>query len=337
MSISRRPRRTHWLGALAFFVLALPVPVARAGPPPPGECPSVSGVPLLEEGKGLVDAPPVLLREGTMVDAERLLMLRRLLPAVIWQHREAFFYDGMRMEIGGCYAAYPAFGPYKAATQRFRGQAKLDDEGNLLDYTAGLPFPARRHRPGGRARPPLAGRGTSRSAGAAPATAGRFRITEIPARVGGILTFDGRFFFLQIGHRSRSGGRRLPAARAEGPGVGGRRRVREPLRRARTGVAAVPLPRIRARSTTSPDDIFVYVPTMRKQRRAATNWVDGLYVPTYTSGNEGAGGGLVYGDGASIAPTAGLSIAASEDMGRGLTGSACDPTSTCGGTWASRR
>jgi hypothetical protein len=280
-------------------------------------------VPLLEEGKGLVDAPPVLLREGTMVDAERLLMLRRLLPAVIWQHREAFFYDGMRMEIGGCYAAYPAFGPYKAATQRFRGQAKLDDEGNLLNYTAGLPFPPDDIDPeAGEAAARWAWNLEERWRGAG--YRGRFRITEIPARVGGILTFDGRFFFLQIGHRSdlAEDGYRLPEQKDLAWAAGGE--FESPF-----DARGLAWRQFRSRESEEkhdePDDIFAYVPTMRKQRRAATSWVDGLYVPTYTSGNEGAGGGLVYGDGGTIAPTAGLSIAASEDMGHGLTGFSLRP------------
>ena len=39
------------------------------------------------------------------------------------------------------------------------------------------------------------------------------------------------------------------------------------------------------------DDTFVYVPTMRKPRRAATTWVDGIFTPRYTvSGDDGGGG-----------------------------------------------
>ena len=75
--------------------------------------------------------------------------------------------------------------------------------------------------------------------------------------------------------------------------------------------------------------MFVYVPAMRKQRRAATSWVDGLFVPNYTLGDQGAGGGLIYGDGSAtggtIAPTAGLNIAVSEDKRRGFTGISLRP------------
>ena len=44
------------------------------------------------------------------------------------------------------------------------------------------------------------------------------------------------------------------------------------------------------------DDTFVYVPTMRKVRRSATSWVDGLYAPRYlVAGVESAGGGVPFG------------------------------------------
>jgi hypothetical protein len=58
--------------------------------------------------------------------------------------------------------------------------------------------------------------------------------------------------------------------------------------------------------------------------------VDGLYIPQYTGGGEGAGGSMIYGEpnsgsGGNVAPTAGLSIAISENKGRGLTGLSLRP------------
>ncbi len=297
---------------------------ANAAPPAQGECPSVVGAPTLEDGKGLVDAPPVLLEEGMLVEADQLLMLRRLVPPVIWQHREVFFYEGMRMEIGGCHTRYPVFTPYKAATERFRGKPRLDDDGNLEDYTAGLPFSPDDIDPKDkRAGIRWAWNLEQRYRGAG--FRGRFRITEIPARIGGILTFEGDFFFLQTGHR------------ADQPEDGYRVGNQEDMIWAAGGVFHSPVDarhlawrQFRNRESEEryqePDDTFVYVPTMRKQRRAATPWVDGLYVPTYTAGNEGAGGSLSYGEaGGTISPTAGLSIAASEDRGQGLTGISLRP------------
>ncbi len=289
-------------------------------PPPSGECPSVVGAPLLEEGKGLVDAVPVMLEEGMAVEADQLLMLRRLLPPVIWQHREVFFYEGMRMEIGDCHARYPVFGPYKTATELFRGEPRVDDDGNLQNYTAGLPFPP----------DDIDGRDPQsavkwawnleqryRGAG----FRGSFRITELPARTGGILTYEGDLFFLQTGHRADHPESGYSTRDDDGDMVW-----------AAGGEFATPfdarhLAWRQFRSEESeenweePDDIFVYVPAMRKQRRAGAGWVDGLYVPNYMGGGEGAGGGMAIG-GASgtISPTAGLNIAITEDKGHGLTG-----------------
>jgi hypothetical protein len=71
---------------------------------------------------------------------------------------------------------------------------------------------------------------------------------------------------------------------------------------------------------TYPDDVFVYIPEMRKMRRAATRWVDGAYVPNYKVAGQYGGGGVVYGEGGSLNPTAGINISASEDSRSALTG-----------------
>jgi len=293
-------------------------------PPPAGDCPSVVGAPLLEEGKGLVDAPAVLLKEGMAIDADQLLMLRRLLPPVIWQHREVFFYEGMRMEIGECHARYPGFAPYRAATERFRGEPRLDEDGNLLNYTAGLPFPADTidtRDPQAAAKWAWNLEQRYRGAG----YRGSFRISEIPARTGSVLTYEGSLFFLLTLHRSdkpeehyrlRKRGRMVWAAGGNFVRPFDARHLA--WRQFRT--------RKSQQHWEEPDDMFAYVPSMRKQRRAASNWVDGLYVPTYTAGAEGGGGAMAYGGGSgSISPTAGLSIAMSEDKGNGLKGISLRP------------
>jgi hypothetical protein len=301
---------------------------AAAAPPPEGECPSVVGAPLLEEGKGLVDAPPVLLKEGMAVEVDRLLMLRRLLPAVIWQHREVFFYEGMRMEIGSCHARYPVFSPYRAASERFRGQPKLDDANNLEDYTAGQPFlPEDIDPEDEQAAARWAWNLEQRYRGAG--FRGSFRITEIPAQIGGILTYEGEFFRLQTGHRTdlADQGYSIPDQEKVAWAAGG-----EFLRP--FDARHLAWRQFRSRESLSDfelaDSTFVYVPSMRKPRRGATNWVDGLYIPLYTGGGEGAGGSMLYGEpnsgaGGNVSPTAGLSIAISEDKGHGLTGLSLRP------------
>jgi len=313
---------------LACLAMAAFAGAAAAEPPPEGECPSVVGAPLLEDGKGLVDAPPLLLKEGTIVEANRALMLRRLLPAVVWQHREVFFYEGMRMVIGACHAGYPVFGPYRAATERFRGQPKLDRRSNLEDYTAGLPFPPEDIDPkDAQAAAKWAWNLEQRHRGAG--FRGHFRITEIPARLGGPLTFEGTFFYLKTSARPDLAEQGYGFEDQQGWSWAAGGEFDKPF-----DARHLAWRQFRSRKALedyeAADSTFVYVPAMRKQRRGATNWVDGLYVPSYTGGTEAAGGGMIYGDGSSgssgtIAPTAGLSIATSEDRGHGLTGISLRP------------
>jgi hypothetical protein len=72
------------------------------------------------------------------------------------------------------------------------------------------------------------------------------------------------------------------------------------------------------------DRTWVYVPDMRKPRRAATSWVDGLFTPRYSASQQfQAGGGVPFmvGDQVdAINPTAGVSAAASENIRRGFVG-----------------
>jgi hypothetical protein len=72
---------------------------------------------------------------------------------------------------------------------------------------------------------------------------------------------------------------------------------------------------------------------MRKPRRAATTWVDGIFTPRYTVAGDDGGGGIPFGVGGgemapaieAIHPTAGLSIQVTEDIRRGFTGLAIRP------------
>jgi hypothetical protein len=79
-----------------------------------------------------------------------------------------------------------------------------------------------------------------------------------------------------------------------------------------------------------PDDTFVYVPTMRKVRRAASTWVDGIYTPRYRVAGDSGGGGLPIGGGdlgigGSINPSSAESAAATENLRRGFEGLALRP------------
>ena len=79
------------------------------------------------------------------------------------------------------------------------------------------------------------------------------------------------------------------------------------------------------------DRTFVYVPTMRKVRRAATPWVDGMYVPRYRVAGDAGGGGIAVGGNeysgtqATINPTSAQSVHQTEHLPRGFTTLALRP------------
>ena len=165
------PRRPI-LAALALLA-ALAAP-AMAEPPPEGRCPDVGG-----GAAGLrSDGGDSLLREGDVLRLENLLSLAQLFPDEVWSFREAFFYEGMRMEIGSCHRRYPVADFYREATERFAARAKLDEDGNLAGYVAGLPFPPESIAPGDpEAGVKWAWNFQHRYRGAGPV--GRFRIVDL--------------------------------------------------------------------------------------------------------------------------------------------------------------
>lgn len=298
---------------------------AGAGLPPEDRCPSFSG---LHRGGAETDAVPALLREGMVIDETGLLSLRALLPEEVWRNRDAFFHEGMRMEIGPCHRRYPVPEFFAEATEAFAGRASLDRDGNLHGHRAGLPFPPEATDPGDPANGARWAWNLERRWRGA-GFAGEFRLVDMPSRIGGVQTYRGTFFFIQTGHRADL--RESDYALTESDGTlwiaGGR--FDEPF--AARHLAWRQLRPTKAQLRYSqPDDIFVYVPTMRKMRRAAAPWVDGFYTPRYrVSGDSGGGampiGGGEFGPTGAIQPTAGESIAVTENLRRGFTGLALRP------------
>ncbi|MCZ6783505.1 MAG: DUF1329 domain-containing protein [Proteobacteria bacterium] len=283
--------------------------------PPPAEGPPV-------------DAIPLVLKEGMVLLKEDLMILRQLIPSELWRHREVFFHEGMRMVVGGCHRRYPTAGFYRRATEKFAGQSKLDDDQNLLGHTAGLPFP-----PDGidaedeDAALRWAWNVQYRYRGAGPR--GKFRVVDFPSSLGSVQTYEGTFFLIQASERADLAEQNYEIAE-KGDDLwiwGGE--FDEPFDT--RGLAWRQYrPDKSRRRYNQPDDIFVYVPTMRKMRRAAATWVDGLYSPRYAVSGDAGGGGLVFGDpvsgtGGAINPTAGLSAAVSESTRRGFEGMALRP------------
>lgn len=318
--MSRPNGRLRAAGALAALLAlqALFSGPAGASPPEEGDCPTVSGASAKDPAAR--DASPVTLREGMVLTLDDLLVLKQLVPKEIWGHRQVFFHEGMRMEIGPCHRRYPVPGFFREATERFAGKASLDKKGNLRGYTAGLPFPPasidleakdaalrwawnmqQRFRGGGHR--------------------GSFRLVDFPGRTGGVMTYEGRFFLLPTRGRADlakqdyavPGGDELAFA------AGGR--FSEPFEARHLAWRQFRPIEVDDDTYNESDDIFVYVPTMRKMRRASIAWVDGLYFPTYTVAGDSGGGTVPINDGNStISPTAGLSIAVTQNAYRGFEG-----------------
>jgi hypothetical protein len=312
-SASSGPR---WLATLlAGAALAAP---AAGAPPPEGTCPALNARP----GGGVAeDATPTRMPEGVLVPHAALIALRHLLPEEIWQLRHAFFFDGMRLEIGACHRRYPTSDFYAAATEQFAGKARLDEDNNLHGYVAGLPFPPASIDP---AAPDAAARWAwnfeKRYRGAGPN--GHFRLTDFPSRMGGVLIYEGSFFLLQSRERAD-----LAASRYSIPGadeslwIGGGR-FDLPLDARHLAWHQIRSPESDT-GYTEIDQTFVYIPSMRKVRRSATAWVDGFFTPRYRVSDPGRGGGLPlgggeYGSSDAIYPAAVESVQPSEYLRRGF-------------------
>jgi hypothetical protein len=80
-------------------------------------------------------------KEGDTITFDTVDKLRPFLPAEFWDNRDFFLYEGMKLEIGPTQRDYSPAPEYTAATERFRGQARIGPDGSLENFTAGMPFP----------------------------------------------------------------------------------------------------------------------------------------------------------------------------------------------------
>ncbi|MDH3212728.1 MAG: DUF1329 domain-containing protein [Myxococcales bacterium] len=312
-------------GALAACLGA--AGVAAAGLPPEDECPLLGGIP---GGAPSEDAVPTLVREGTMLGFSDLLLLRGLLPDEVWRNRDQFFHDGMRMLIGPCHRRYPAPRFYDHATQEFAGRSTIDRHGNLSGYVAGLPFPPDRIDPeAGDAGVRWAWNLEHRYRGAGPS--GRFRIVDLPGRRGGEQRYEGTFFFAQTSHRADlpETGYALPGSEDTLWVAGGR--FLKPFNARHLAWRQVRPASVQERYS-EPDDTFVYVPSLRKVRRSATSWVDGMFTPRYrVSGDTVGAGTMPAGDplgGGTLGPVnpaAAGAVHVTENLRRGFVGLSLRP------------
>ncbi len=80
-------------------------------------------------------------KEGDVISLDKVESLKPFLPAEFWNNRDFFFYEGMKLEIGPSFRDYSPAPEYTAATDKFKGQAKIGADEGLENYTAGQPFP----------------------------------------------------------------------------------------------------------------------------------------------------------------------------------------------------
>jgi hypothetical protein len=310
---------------LAAFVF-LTGASARAGSfelPREHACPTFAGLP---DAAPAQDAAPARVSEGMVLTRGDALRISALLPAEVWRHRDVFFHDGMRMVIGACHRRYPPPRAYQSATERFAGQARLDGDGNLNGYTAGLPFPPVSIDPAASdAGARWAWNFELRNRGAGPS--GHFRIADLPSEAGDAPISVGSWFQLQLAHRADLASADYRAADAEPAAWIAGGRFSEPAS-ARGLAWQQARPLAAAQQFALPDDVFVFVPSLRKVRRAATAWVDGLYLPRYRVTGAEPGmipvAGAPRGSGGAIA-AAGVTVAITEHLARGFTGLSIRP------------
>jgi hypothetical protein len=315
----------HALRVLLALAALLSAGSAGAVLPPEDACPSLtSGA----GDDGFEDTGAVAVREGMIVTLGDLFALRRLLPPELWRLRDTFFYEGMRLEVGPCFRRYRVPDFFLEATRANAGQVRVDEDGNLRDYVAGIPFPPDDIDPDS----PHAGVHWAwnlelRYRGAGPH--GKFKLVDMPSRFGKPHTYKGTFFQVKTSHRAdrAESDFKLSEGNDNLWVAGGQ--FTEPFD-ARHLAWRQFRPISALRRYKESDQTYVYVPTMRKPRRAATAWTDGLFTPRYTVSGDSAGGPVPYGSGGeygigAINPTGGESAAASEDIKRGFTGLALRP------------
>ncbi len=234
---------------------------------------------------------------GDVFGVDRLETLRRFVPRFLWEHRERFFYEGMRLEVGPCFADYGAPAFFQEATTAHEGSARLLDNGGLEDHVAGLPFAPADIDPAD----PQAGlrwlwNVEERYQGAG--FRGPFRMTDLLGRVGRAEPFTGEMFKLLFAHRAD---RAADGYRADG--AAGKDFVAGGIFSAPFDARAHAWRQFRDLAhLTDPgrsDDLHAYLPQWRRVRRLNANRVEGLYMPSFSVGVQpnqqlavGTGGGL---------------------------------------------
>jgi hypothetical protein len=266
--------------------------------PAEGAC-APSGGTHLAPGKPAEDATAAPFQPGDSFGLDRIAVLERYLPDFLWTHRDRFFYEGMRLEIGPCFRGYGAPDFFATATEQGRGQAKLAGDGGLTGWTAGLPF-----HPGDiTTDAPDAGlrwlwNVQSRYQGAG--FRGPFRMTDLVGKIGRAEPFEGEIFKLLTAGRADRPGYTAPGAKGRSFVAGG---VFNMPFDARQYAWRQFRPEQVLVDPERSDDLHAYLPQSRRVRRINAARTEGIYMPSFsvavgptqmipTSGGMGDVGGI---------------------------------------------
>jgi hypothetical protein len=292
------------LSALALVLAAATPTGAESDPwrlPPAGGCNPSGGL----RGADADAAARFPYGSGDAVELAKLPTLRNFLPPELWEQRDRFFFEGMRLEIGPCFADYapPAF--YGEAAG---GEVRLTEKG-LEGYRAGAPFPARSlaaDDPDVAAK--WAWNAALRYQGAG--RSGKFRIVDFQRGQDQQFTHEGEFFEYQLSHRADLAEGELPFADDALFVAGGRFTEPFPARHFAWRQFR-PLDALRDPDAT--DELYAYLPEYRRVRRLPAARIESLYLPVY-----GVGGQAQQGLAVASLPSVGAGAAGTGGGGGGV-------------------
>ena len=244
--------------------------------PAEGACAPSGGI-HLAPGKPAEDVTAAPFQTGDSVALDRLAVLERYLPDFVWTHRERFFYEGMRLEIGPCFRSYGPPDFFAAATEQGRGKAKLAADGGLTGWTAGMPFHPSEIAPDA----PDAGLRwlwNVQSRYQAAGFRGPFRMTDLVGKIGRAEPFEGEMFKLITSNRADRPGYEAPGANGRGFVAGGL--FSKPFD-ARQYAWRQFRPEEVLSDPSRSDDLYAYLPQWRRVRRINAARTEGIYMPSF--------------------------------------------------------
>jgi len=247
--------------------------------PAPGSCRPEGGLRGWPIGQ---DAPALAFQPGDVVSLEKVESIRAFVPPAVWEQRDKFFYEGMRLEIGPCFRDYgpPAF--FGEATEAGRGKAKLVEGGGIEGWGAGLPFAPDTIAP---ADPDagmmwawnVAGRYT------AAGLRGKFRVSDMVGRSGRAEPFEGEIFRIALSHRADLPGPAHASSAADGKAWVAGGQFFQPFA-ARNYAWRQFRDLDHEKAAARSDDLHAYLPEWRRVRRINASQVEGLYMPSFSVG-----------------------------------------------------